>query len=454
MDDKQKYYLSLSLFFVGAAVLFLALFWIDYIPFKQKLLVLSVVIMASMALLIITKTGIWRALSGILLIVVSLYFINTQNDLATITQSTQYEVVEYDLLSLDRQEYNTNKVGVFGVRPEHHEELSDNFPEKTEFVNYEDLDLLAQDLENKIIYSFLINSGLKPTLSVSQSLQKYEFNQEATYSIKVDNKTQAKKVDLLNESFLIYISGIDVEGNVLTRSENDMNFILAANPKTNTILTVSVPKDSYLRLACGEQKMDAIKNAGYYGIECSMQTLESYFNLEFNYYLRLNLAGLEPLVNALDSVSVYSDNEYTGSGGTNIKKGYNTLNGSEALETIRKKENELDVINEENSQHRYLIEAIMNKMLNENNIYSLPQHLSLLKNVLDTNLNDRDLSKIISDQISNKHTWTINSMNLRGYADHQVLYTDQSGESHFIYWPGEGSKRDILEAIDKVMEND
>lgn len=453
MTDKKKYYAALSLFFLGVGLLLLALFMVDYIPFKQKLLILSVVTMASMAILIVTKAWIWRALTGVLLIFVSIYFVSSQKDLEKITQNIEYEYVEYELLALKDQEAIPSTIGVYAVRAEHHQEVIDNFSQETEFINYENLELLAQALENNEITSFIINDNLIPTISIFPKLQGFDFVQEGRFSIKVESNNQANEIDLLKESYLIYVSGVDVEGNVLTRSQSKMNFILAVNPKTNSILTVSIPKDSYLRLGCADEKMDALKNSGFYGIKCSMQTLENYFNLKFNYYVRVNLSGLEPLINALDGVDVYSDSEYISANGLEIKRGYNRLNGAQALETIRKEAVQLSVINEENSEHRYLLEAIMNKMLNEANIYSLPQHVSLLKNVLDTNFSNRDLSKIISDQISNKHTWIVESMNLRGYGDQQILYTDQSESRQFIYWPGDGSKRDILEAIEKVMIN-
>lgn len=454
MNEKQKYYVSLALLFIGFGVLVLALFSVNYMPFKQKLLILSVVTMASMGLLIITKTRFWRAFSGILLIFVSIYFVSSQRDLIEIAQSNDYEVVDYNLLSLDNKDIETQKVGIFGVRAEHHEVLLDELPINTEFVNYENMDLLAMDLKDHIIKSFIITDNLIPNISVSPSLSDFEFKELNQFSIQVNHKTEAKRIDLFKDPYLIYVSGIDVEGNALTRSESDMNFVLAINPNTNTMLTVDVPKDTYLRLACYGNKMDAIKNSGLYGIDCSMGTLEQYLQIEFNYYLRINLAGTERLVDALDGIDVYSDKDFIGDNDTEFTKGYNNLNGKEALEYIRKQEEMVDVSKGDNSKHRYLLEAVMNKMLNEKNIYSLPQHLSVLKNVLDTNLTNRDLSKIISDQISKKHNWDTIEVGLRGYSDMQQIYTDKSSDKHFIYWPGDGSKREIKEMIEKVMEHD
>lgn len=452
MNEKQKYYASLTLFFIGFGIFILALFSIDYMPFKQKLLILSVATMATMALLIVTKAKLWRSLSGVLLILVSLYFVNSQQDLGSIAQVKDYELVDYDLLALSGQELLNNKVGIFGVRAEYHEELLAEFPEETEFINYDNLELLANALEEEIIQSFLINDNLVPTISVSKSINTYDLKTIARYSIKVDHKAESREIDVFRDSYLIYVSGIDVEGNVLTRSRNNMNFILAVNPKTNTILSIDIPKESYMRLACESNQMDTVENSGLYGIDCAMKTLEQYFQIEFNYYVRVNLAGIERLVDALDGIDVYSDSNFKGYNDTEFTKGYNRVSGAKALEYVRKEELLVDVTKGANSQHRYLLEAIMNKMLNENNIYSLPQHLSLLKNVLDTNFSNRDLSRIISDQISKKHNWEIIEKNLRGYSDMQILYTDESNQEQFIYWPGDGSKRDLRTLIEKVMD--
>ncbi|WZU00525.1 hypothetical protein MGH68_13305 [Erysipelothrix sp. D19-032] len=45
-----------------------------------------------------------------------------------------------------------------------------------------------------------------------------------------------KPVDVTKEPFTVLISGVDLYGDVVTRSRSDMNMIVAVNPKNSVIV--------------------------------------------------------------------------------------------------------------------------------------------------------------------------------------------------------------------------
>lgn len=82
------------------------------------------------------------------------------------------------------------------------------------------------------------------------------------YEIKEELKLELPEVDVANESFNVYISGIDTFGPVSTVSRSDANMIVTVNPETKQILMTSVPRDYYVELApFGEKdKHDTCRN--------------------------------------------------------------------------------------------------------------------------------------------------------------------------------------------------
>ena len=49
---------------------------------------------------------------------------------------------------------------------------------------------------------------------------------------------------MTEDSFNIYITGIDVFGNIDQVSRSDVNMIMTVNPKTKTILLTSIPRET------------------------------------------------------------------------------------------------------------------------------------------------------------------------------------------------------------------
>ncbi|CAM3662762.1 LCP family protein [Erysipelothrix urinaevulpis] len=454
MKKNHTYSISLFALFIGFVALILSLFTIEYIPFRFKLIILSILTMVAMAILIITKHSFWRFLTGLSLIIVSFYFVGSQYELNKLSQAHTFELVDYDLLAVAELDDEIKNIGFYGVRASHHEELLASFSPNIKFMNYESVDDLAVDLKENKIQAFLLNSNLVPEAIANPNLDGLELRQVNRYSVKVGSSVQPQKIDVLDDPFLVYLSGIDVFGDVVTRSRSDMNLVLAVNPKKHEVLVVTIPRDTYLNLGCENNSLDKLTHAGLYGVGCSMKTLENYFGLEFNYYARINFTGLVNLVDAVGGVNVFSPNEFTTDKGTVFIQGENHINGQEALEFARAR-TQLDRGDiDRGLNHQYLLEAIMNKMLSENNVYSLPSHLPLLRNVLDTNLSDQDISKIISNQISNQNEWNVRDLDLKGVGAMKHTYSQDKRYKYYVYIPDKKSRDEIMTSIEEVMNVD
>jgi LCP family protein required for cell wall assembly len=123
---------------------------------------------------------------------------------------------------------------------------------------------------------------------------------------------------------------------------SDVNIAVVINPEQKRVLLVSTPRDYYVPLEGNSNKMDKLTHAGTYGVECSMKTLEALYDIEFNYYAKVNFKSVYDIVNSLGGVTINSDyaftspHSYTGKTYT-FSKGENFVMGDAALAFVRER---------------------------------------------------------------------------------------------------------------------
>lgn len=142
----------------------------------------------------------------------------------------------------------------------------------------------------------------------------------------------AAEVNVKDETFSIYISGIDVYGPISSKSRSDVNIIATVNPNTKQILLTNTPRDYYVPIPgiSGEGK-DKLTHAGIYGVEKSMATLGQLYGIEIPFYARVNFTSLITMVDLMGGIDVDSEVAFTtdGAGGAiiSVQKGMNHFNG-------------------------------------------------------------------------------------------------------------------------------
>ena len=235
-------------------------------------------------------------------------------------------------------------------------------------------------------------------------------------------------VDVAEEPFTIYVSGNDSYGEVtLEEGRSDVNILLTVNPNTRQILMTTTPRDYYVELPFGEGCWDKLTHAGNYGIDCSMQTLERLYDVEIDYYLRVNFSGFESIVDALGGVEVYSDYAFTSlHSGYYFDVGYNSVDGAEALAFVRERYafEEGDVQRGKNQMA--MIRAIMDKATSPAVISG---YLSLMDSVSDsfiTNMPKGSISDLVKMQLNEGGSWNIVSNSVNGYVSEAYTYSDSS----------------------------
>lgn len=317
---------------------------------------------------------------------------------------------------------------------------------------YEDNTSLFKDLDDKKIDALLTDETYYNIKKEEEGVDNYQI----LYKIKVRTivKEKNKTVDITKDPFTIYISGIDVYGNIETVSRSDVNILMTVNPTTKQILLTSIPRDYYVQLAGTSGYKDKLTHAGNYGINMSIDTIEKLLDIDINYYVRVNFTTLEKLIDAIDGVDVYSEYSFVSYiDSYKFYKGYNHMNGKQALAFSRERKSLPSGDIERGRNQEAVIEAIIRKATSGSTIYKYSKILSNIKGTFQTNISETDITKLIKKELSNIGGWNITSTNLDGTGSSEYTYS-YSGQKLYVMIPNEKSITETKAQITKVINGD
>ena len=259
----------------------------------------------------------------------------------------------------------------------------------------------------------------------------------------------APDVEVAEEPFTVYISGNDSYGEVTTaEGRSDVNILLTVNPNTRQILMTTTPRDYYVELPFGEGCWDKLTHAGNYGIDCSMQTLEALYDVEIDYYLRVNFSGFESIVEALGGVDVYSEYEFTAASGHYFMQGYNAVDGPAALAFVRERYAFEAGDVQRGRNQMAMIEAIIDKAMSP---ALLTGYMGLMESVSDsfvTNMPKSSVGDLMKLQLREGGSWNVVTNSVSGYVSEAYTYSDSS-QLLSVMLPDEASVQYAAELIDR-----
>ncbi len=273
------------------------------------------------------------------------------------------------------------------------------------------------------------------------------------------NKDQVNKIS--EEPFMVYVSGINTgrRSEIKEKALSDVNMMVVVNPKQKRVLMVSVPRDYYLPLDGDPNKMDKLTHAGNYGIQSSMKTLEKYFGVDFNYYVRVNFKSVYDIVNAVGGISVKSEYDFSSRysfTGTRYyyKKGINQLDGDKALAFARERKSFAAGDRQRGKHQQLIIEAVAKKIASASvllNKTKLEKILTAINSNIKSNFSQKEVKALISNEIDTIDTkWKFESMSVDGKGETRQAY---STGSYWVYVmrPDVETVQKAKAAIDAVM---
>jgi len=325
-----------------------------------------------------------------------------------------------------------------------------NYQEK-KYSNYVDL---GNSILNQEVDAILLSASYKDI--VSEMITDFEKNIEIIYTIEIKSESGIETSDknVVKEPFNIYISGIDIYGDISMVSRSDVNMIMTVNPKTHKLLLTSIPRDYYVQLHGTTGSKDKLTHAGLYGINMSIETIEDLLDEDIDYYVRVNFTTLISLVDAIGGIDVYSDKAFTAWTDRNChyKVGMMHLDGKCALAFARERFTYIDGDRHRVKNQQDVIEAIMKKALSSKTLITKYTNiLESMGNSFQTSIPAENIYDLINMQLDLMPNWEFMTYSLNGHDSKNGTYTFGS-QQLYVMEPDYNTVEEAKNKIDEIME--
>lgn len=318
-------------------------------------------------------------------------------------------------------------------------------------IEYQDNDTLIDALYAKDVKVIVINEANRSPIEEYYKTFSDDTRVLNTHKVETVIQEDEKLDDITKTPFNVYLSGIDVYGSIKATSRSDVNVIVTVNPNTKQILLTSTPRDYYVPLTVSNGIPDKLTHAGIHGVDCSIGTLENLYGIDIDYYVRVNFTSVRKIVDLLGGVKVYSDYDFTSDWGPSFKKGYNQVNGKQALAFCRERHHFANGDYQRGRDHQHMIEAILNKAMSPD---ILPNYADLLKTAsknFQTNMSTKEITALAKMQLNDMSQWTIKYANAAGQGASKTTYSYQSRKL-YVCVPDYNSVVKITKRINKVLK--
>ncbi len=454
-QNKKIQSISIVIFIFYLLISFITLGIVTYLnvlPFKyiSILLLIYVIFTLLFGLFIVKKnikSGFKIFMDIILCIFIMMYsfglvYLNKTLNFMDKIKSKGYQTEEYYILVLKNSSYENlsdiknKELAIYNGDENYNRALEDikekiNLQEK-KYDNYADA---VNAVMNKKVTSVLISSAYKSILEE----QIDQFNEKLkildTTTIKVKSEIQTDNIDVTKQSFNVYISGIDIYGDISLVSRSDVNMIATVNPNTHQVLLTSIPRDYYVRLHNTTGYKDKLTHAGLYGINMSITTIEDLFDIDIDYYVRVNFTTLVNLVDAIGGIDITSDKAFTSytNKSCTYQKGKNHLDGKCALAFSRERYAYSAGDRHRVQNQQTVITAILNKALSSSTL--VKKYTSILESMGDsfqTNIPQDKIYALVNMQLDSMPKWNITSISVNGKDSSNYTYSYSSGKLYVM----------------------
>ena len=335
--------------------------------------------------------------------------------------------------------------------------INEDLGSKIEEVEYKTVKAQAKALHDGEVDAIIYNEGHKDILE--HEFDGYSDKVKIIYTHNIKTELQDISIDVdVTEPFSVYLSGIDVYGDIENKSRSDVNIIATVNPQSRQILLVTTPRDYYVEIpevSYGE--LDKLTHAGNYGVDASMRTLSELYDVEIPFYARVNFTSLIDIVDILGGLDVVSEYEFTTSKASGevveVKEGLNHFDGKEALAFARERKKVPGGDNQRGKDQQAVLTAMIKKIISPSMLIKANSIIDKVSDNVQTNMSQAQLQALIKRQLSVGGSWNIKSVAAEGTGDSRSCYSSGS-QRLYVTIPDEESVEMIKAEIDKTLKGE
>lgn len=325
--------------------------------------------------------------------------------------------------------------------------------QQPKLTEYDDFLVMAKKLmSNKKVKAIVLNQALidlidtagedadenskKTKTEKSDNLLLKDFSSKikCVYTINIEKELEKMQDpgNITKRCFNIYISGIDTEGTITAKSRSDVNIIMSVNPLTHNIVLISTPRDFYVPLSISNGVKDKLTHAGNYGVDVSKDTLSMLYDIEIDYFIRMNFTGFENIIDALGGIDIESDYAFS-THGYSYSYGWNyNLSGIEALWFARERKAFGSGDRQRGNNQMKVIEAVIDKCQSSALLRNYDLILNNISESFQTNISKESIQALVKLQLNETPDWDIHTYSVSGTGSSQYTYTIPSARAYVM----------------------
>ena len=389
----------------------------------------------------------------IIIFCVGSYYINmVYSNIDNITEDDRLMYTSYLIALKDTEFDNDSSVGMLDSENEIEwnvlaRKLYSEEKLANSITDYTDYNEMIRDLYNGDIDAIFVPGNYVTLFSNEEQYQNISSETKVLYeySEEMANQDLVLSSDkTFDEPLTFLLMGVDSEKaglNANAAFNGDTLMLITFNPTTLTATMVSIPRDTYVPIACNNNRYAKINSSAAYGTSCVIDTVSNFLDVEIDYYVKINFKGVVELVDAIGGVEVdveaptYNSDKYDGmmceqnsdrhfgSSLVCIEPGLQTLNGEQALAYARNRHmyigGDLDRIRHQ----QQVVEAIASKALQFSSITDLQNILNAISSNIATNMDTNTIlsgynvvKNMVSNVIGGEDLLNINKAYLETYS--------------------------------------
>ena len=322
-------------------------------------------------------------------------------------------------------------------------ETEEDLGHSLKIEEYNNVSELIQSLYDQKVQAVILNSAY---ISFVTDDERYADFVDKVRSIAMkDIESQLEDSEIKGEYlysgehvFTVYVSGVDTREEINVNSNSDVNILITANLDTHQILMISTPRDYYVPLSISDGVEDKLTHAGGYGIDVSKDTLGMLYEVNIDDYVRINFTGFTKIIDELGGITVYSEHDFWVDD-YHFTKGYNNLDGEEALAFTRCRKAFTDGDLQRGKHQMLVIEAAINKMVSSDMLKNYTEVLDAISDCMITSMTHDEISDLVKLQLDEMESWDIVKYSVTGFDSMSTTTYSAYGQELYVMIPDEAS---------------
>lgn len=209
----------------------------------------------------------------------------------------------------------------------------------------------------------------------------------------------------------ILLMGVDERAG--DKGRTDTLIMVTVNPNTNSMHMLSIPRDTRVEIV-GKGLQDKINHAyAYGGVDMTINTVEHFLDVPVDYYVKVNMEGLEQIVDALGGVQVNNTFAFSYEGAS-FAEGPQTLNGEQALKYARMRYDDPRGDFGRQDRQKQVIQGIIDKGASFSSVTKVDDILGALGNNVTTDISFDEMKTIQANYKDARHNIEQYSINGTG----------------------------------------